>query len=394
MSKKKIIFIAENAGAGGVIYVINNLINGLRDFFDFEVILINYQWRNVPDASQLFQKQGINTYIIEITHKQNKYKALKRMAEIMKTADLIVASYIYELAAYSIEKLTVPLILMIHGDYEPEQKMLQLLKDTDIVDLFVPISQKIYQTVKEITGQNNVVYLRHAIPDHTPNKYIEQFSESFTITFIGRFNKPKGSDLLLQIGKKLYDRDKNISYIIITDGIGEKDFKTQWQPLNDTVFYSKISNEQVQNLLLQSHIILMPSRSEGLPLSLVEAMRKGVVPVVSDLRTGMRELVEDGKNGFLCPVGDIDCFVEKILFLKKNRDILSKFSNEAIKKVKQLFDYQTNLMKYKEVFEKTMLKRREKKYYLPYPKILGKLDKPYIPDFLFRLIKFIKNSLS
>jgi len=48
----------------------------------------------------------------------------------------------------------------------------------------------------------------------------------------------------------------------------------------------------------RNHALLLPSRAEGLPLVLVEAMLSGRVPIVTDL-AGNAEVVEDGRTGFI-----------------------------------------------------------------------------------------------
>jgi spore maturation protein CgeB len=52
-----------------------------------------------------------------------------------------------------------------------------------------------------------------------------------------------------------------------------------------------------------------------LPIGVLEAMGQGCVPVVTDLRSGIRELVEDGVDGFRVPVGDCQGFANRLAVL-------------------------------------------------------------------------------
>src|SRR5699024_6935423 len=52
--------------------------------------------------------------------------------------------------------------------------------------------------------------------------------------------------------------------------------------------------------------------SEGLPLSLMESMGAGCVPIVYDITYGPRDLIEQGGNGFITPRGDIDALADQI----------------------------------------------------------------------------------
>jgi glycosyltransferase involved in cell wall biosynthesis len=66
--------------------------------------------------------------------------------------------------------------------------------------------------------------------------------------------------------------------------------------------------------LNSADVFLMPSRYEGLPLSLLEAMAAGCVPIVSN-RGSIPTVVDDGHNGFLVEPGDITQIVGKLKFL-------------------------------------------------------------------------------
>ena len=69
-------------------------------------------------------------------------------------------------------------------------------------------------------------------------------------------------------------------------------------------FLGALSNEDTLGLFGRSHVFMLMTEREGLPVSLIEAMAMGCVPIVSDLESGVGELIEHGRNGFLTPRGD------------------------------------------------------------------------------------------
>ena len=81
--------------------------------------------------------------------------------------------------------------------------------------------------------------------------------------------------------------------------------------------------------LQTSEVSLLVSDSEGFCIALVEAMANGCCPVVTDIRSGNKQLVRDGENGFVVPVGDVEAFVEKIAYLANDRAKLLEFRQKA-----------------------------------------------------------------
>ena len=68
----------------------------------------------------------------------------------------------------------------------------------------------------------------------------------------------------------------------------------------------------ISELLQQYDAFLMSSDYEGMPNALAEAMVSGLVCVSTNCRTGPKDMIEHGKNGYLIPVGDIDAYAEGI----------------------------------------------------------------------------------
>jgi colanic acid/amylovoran biosynthesis glycosyltransferase len=86
--------------------------------------------------------------------------------------------------------------------------------------------------------------------------------------------------------------------------------------------------------LLDSHdVFLLVSDEEGLPLSLLEAMAHGLVPVVSNLSSGVSEVVNE-QSGVLVEPNDIDGYAAGIIWLSQNPSAFSAFSRNAQERVR------------------------------------------------------------
>lgn len=102
--------------------------------------------------------------------------------------------------------------------------------------------------------------------------------------------------------------------------------------------------------LRRAGIFAFTSYSEGFPNALAEAVLAGIPCVSYDCPTGPSELVEDGRNGFLVKVGDVEELARRLRELMTNADLCDRFSRNAVQVAKkvdteivsqQYFDYCT-----------------------------------------------------
>src|SRR5699024_6362368 len=92
----------------------------------------------------------------------------------------------------------------------------------------------------------------------------------------------------------------------------------------------------VQERLKSTSFCMLTSTSEGLPLSLMESMGAGCVPIVYDITYGPRDLIEQGVNGFITPRGDIDALADQIeAFLSLNQETVDAMRRSAMKTVER-----------------------------------------------------------
>jgi glycosyltransferase involved in cell wall biosynthesis len=92
----------------------------------------------------------------------------------------------------------------------------------------------------------------------------------------------------------------------------------------------------VPQLLSQHDVFLLASDYEGLPLSMVEAMGAGLVPVVSELPSGIRELVDETTGRRVAP-DNVTGYAEAIIWLHEHRDAMGRMSANARTRVVREF---------------------------------------------------------
>ncbi len=86
---------------------------------------------------------------------------------------------------------------------------------------------------------------------------------------------------------------------------------------------------EIPSIMSSHDVLIMPSRFEGLGMTLIEAMAGGCVPVVSQIRGVTDAIVEQGRNGFLFPIGNYTAATSAIVRLHGDRDLMERMSVAA-----------------------------------------------------------------
>ncbi len=112
---------------------------------------------------------------------------------------------------------------------------------------------------------------------------------------------------------KLRDRGVAVSLTVLGEGPARPKLEALIDELdlNDRVELPGYVND-VHEQLTSASFSTLTSTSEGLPLSLLEAMGAGCVPIVYDITYGPRDLIDQGVNGFITPWSDIDALADQI----------------------------------------------------------------------------------
>jgi glycosyltransferase involved in cell wall biosynthesis len=88
----------------------------------------------------------------------------------------------------------------------------------------------------------------------------------------------------------------------------------------------------------RNDILVFPTKFEGFPVALLEAMSMGCVPVVTDLPGGIREVVENGVTGYKCAIDKNEEFVTAIETLHSNRTLLHQMKLNDMELVRKNYD--------------------------------------------------------
>ena len=123
---------------------------------------------------------------------------------------------------------------------------------------------------------------------------------------------------LVAIARELDARAVPFEMVIVGDGEDRSAMERaaiDLIPRRRILFTGAQPNSMVHTLLQESDVFLLPSEFEGLSVAMLEAMSRGVVPVVSQIRSGVPDLIVQGVNGLVAPVGDIAAFAARLEWL-------------------------------------------------------------------------------
>lgn len=159
------------------------------------------------------------------------------------------------------------------------------------------------------------------ISEHKPPRSSHQANGSpFTLLALGRLHPVKNHAFLVQACAELRTRGVNFECFIGGAGPEQRRLQTLVRDCGlegRVALLGYVPDEQLDSLYDRADVIVLTSRSEGIPLALMEAMARGKV-VLAPAITGIPELVIPGKTGFLYQAGSLDDFVDRLLLIRSS----------------------------------------------------------------------------
>ena len=165
----------------------------------------------------------------------------------------------------------------------------------------------------------------------------ENISKQFTIISTGHISVRKGSLYLLEAFSELNLDDSKLLMV----GNIEKDLFPFLKPffLNPNIIFQKhVNQKKLRSFYNNSNLFVTSSLEEGLAVVQIQAMACGL-PLICTPNSGGEELIEEGKNGFICPIRDKDYLKNKIIYFYNNREKLKILGKNSNYKAKNYFSW-------------------------------------------------------
>jgi glycosyltransferase involved in cell wall biosynthesis len=365
----------HNGTGGGVLSVIRNLLEYRQndEIRNHVVYTINV------DLVSKFQVYGLNGAVSEkifyYSPQWNFYYTCRQLSKyLIDDKSVIIAHDWLELGMVSNLGLVNPVIQFIHGAYKYYYEL--AIKHEKFVDLHICVAGSIADELRFRMPhrKEKIIYLRFPVPAFKLTRIKHGI---MNVIFAGRCESAKGYYLLPQISELVAQNNLEIKWHIAGPGSEMLTNQIIWKTDN-VIFYGNLSVTELTELLSQSHVFILPSTAEGMPVSVIEAMKAGVTPVVNNLVGGLEELVINQETGFRIRDNSVRLYADILSLLSNNLDLTARIGENAKKLANELFDpvFNTAQIEIEIIKVNTLPKRSNTPC-----KIYGsRLDHPIIPN--------------
>ncbi len=371
---------------GGMMNIVANLLAYRRpDGLSYHAVLThNHLSTDVRFAQPLAcDSQTTVEYTLPV---ENLHAVMGRLADaVPKGSGVVVAGDLLDLAMLSVYDLGRAVVLILHGDHEYYYDL--AVKHDRVVHAYVAYSRRMHDRLVELLPHRaaSIHYIPYGIP--LPERQRRHDAGPLRLVFAGRLEHgQKGVLELPSIAYALRDLGVEATWTIAGDGPDGAQLRERWPASSSVRYLGALSNAETIALLPEHDVFVLPTRTEGLPVALLEAMGCGVVPVVSNIDSGVPDVVTAVVNGLLPDVGDVAGFADAIAQLDRDRARLAAMSVAGRLIVEERFDIRKRVADYQALYA------RYAELYRPLAadatlQYGSRLDRPWIPNPFVRMVR-------
>ena len=311
---------------GGMTNIIANLLAYRRpDAFSYHAVLTHNHWHTDKRFGQALAADTQTTveYSLPI---ENLHAVMRRVARAVPPGGgVYVAGDLLDLAVASAHDFGRAVIYMLHGDIEYYYDL--AVRHDPVVHAYIAYSRQMYdELIARLPHRADTIFhLPYGIP--LPPAVRRAVDGPLRAILAGRFEQQqKGVFDLPEIDRALQAMGVTVAWTIAGTGPDEAELKQRWAFNPGVRWTGTLTNAALLELYAHQDVFVLPTRFEGLPVALVEAMAAGLPAVVSDIPSGVPEIVDGGVNGERPPVGDVPAFAVAIAYTSASTSALACFS--------------------------------------------------------------------
>jgi glycosyltransferase involved in cell wall biosynthesis len=370
---------------GGMMNIIANLLAHRRpDAFSYHAVLTHNHLQTDTRFRQPLAADTQTTveYTLPI---ENLHAVMRRVQRAVPPGGgVYVAGDLLDLAVASAHDFGRAVVYMLHGDIEYYYDL--AVRHDPIVHAFIAYSRRMYDelTTRLPHRADTIFHLPYGIP--LPAAVRRAGSGPLRAVYAGRFEQQqKGVFDLPEIDRLLLARGIEVQWTMAGAGPDELELKRRWGFNPQVRWLGRLTTLALLDQYVTQDVFVLPTRFEGFPVALVEAMGAGLVPVVSDIGSGVPEIVDAG-TGERPPTGDVTAFADAIARLDRDRTRLETMSAAARQTVEERFDIRDRVNGYQALYARWegLYRPVAGARHLQYG---SRLDQPWIPNRVVRLVR-------
>lgn len=349
----RIVQIIDSLETGGAERMALNYANELSNLIEFSGLVVTRNegmlTENVNKNVDYFFLDKKSTFDIKVLFKLRNYISKNKINFIHAHSTSFFFAFLL--------KLTLPKIKLIWHDHYGDSEFLSK-RPTFLFKIVIPFFDGVIVVNQKLKLWNqNVLRFKNTIC--LPNFVIFENNEIKSTFLAGKNNKrivclanlrpQKDHFMLLEIAKKIMKTNPDWTFHLVG-----KDFKDEYsEKLKNAVYDFKLNEnvfiydakKDIQNILNQATIAILTSKSEGLPVSILEygLNSKAVISTdVGDIAT----ILINNFNGYLVESGNIENFYDAILRLIENTELITTFGKNLNETVNKKFNIKIVVQEY------------------------------------------------
>jgi glycosyltransferase involved in cell wall biosynthesis len=179
-------------------------------------------------------------------------------------------------------------------------------------------------------------------------------ADDYVIVQVARLDYLKDHATAIRAMDLVVQNRKDAQLLLVGDGPEREIIQKQVQQRNLGPYVRFLGlRTDVARLLSAADLFLLTSISEGIPLTIIEAMAAGL-PIVATHVGGLAEMIEDGKTGFLVPAGDSDAIARRILTIADDPELRTRLGRVGRDRAFQMFSEQQMHAQYVQLYQECL----------------------------------------
>ncbi len=208
----------------------------------------------------------------------------------------------------------------------------KMLEEFDLADYLVVPSSYVKETFVRHGNEASRIVVNQYGTDLSYFQRKGAMASGFRILYVGRITAEKGVHYLLQA----FDQLKPIKAELLLIGPLDPNFKPILKRCEGKFTHiPALPKSDLANYYSSSSVLVLPSLTDSFGLVVPEAMACGL-PVIVTENCGSKEVVTNGKEGFIVPIRDVEALKEKILYLYENPDFREQMGNAALERAQEV----------------------------------------------------------